>query len=77
MKSQAHDDPAAPFRDEALAATMRFDGPTLEDALRRALLALGNQGLLRLAVAPLAHEIGERWRAGDSPPRTSIFSPRA
>jgi MerR family transcriptional regulator, light-induced transcriptional regulator len=65
LKSQAHDDPAAPFRDEALTATMRFDGPKLEDTLRRALLNLGNQGLLRLAVAPLAQEIGERWRAGE------------
>jgi DNA-binding transcriptional MerR regulator/methylmalonyl-CoA mutase cobalamin-binding subunit len=58
------DDLAAPFREEALKATANFDGAALEDALRRALLALGHQGLLRLAVAPLAWEIGERWRAG-------------
>lgn len=59
------DDLAAPFREEALKATASFDGAALEDALRRALLALGHQGLLRLAVAPLAWEIGERWRAGE------------
>lgn len=61
----AHDEPAAPFRDDALAATTRFDSLALDDTLRRALVALGNQGLLRLAVAPLAQDIGERWRAGE------------
>ena len=28
-------------------------------------VALGNQGLLRLAIGPLAQEIGERWRTGE------------
>ena len=64
-KSPAHDDPVAPFRVEALAAISRFDGPALDDVFRRTQLALGNQGLLRLAIAPLAQEIGERWRAGE------------
>lgn len=64
-KLAGHDQVVAPFRESALAATTRFDGPALEDTLRRALLNLGNQGLLRLAVAPLAQEIGERWRAGE------------
>jgi methylmalonyl-CoA mutase cobalamin-binding subunit len=50
---------------EALAATTRFDGPALEDTLRRALLTLGHQGLLRLTIAPMAQEIGELWRTGD------------
>lgn len=59
------DDPAEPFRTEALAAAARFDGPGLEDALRRALLTLGQQGLLRLMIAPLAQEVGELWRAGE------------
>ena len=58
-------DPAARFRAEALAAVTRFDGPALEATLRGALLEFGNQGLLRLAVAPLAQEIGERWRSGE------------
>ncbi len=60
-----HADAAERFRDEALAATTRFDAPALDEALRRALLALGHQGLLRRTVAPLAEEIGERWRAGE------------
>lgn len=63
-KGSYRDDAAAPFVADALAAVQRFDGPALEDALRRALLALGHQGLMRLAIAPLAQEIGERWRAG-------------
>ena len=58
-------DPALPFRDEAIEATARFDGPALEATLRRALVALGQQGLLRLVVAPLAQEIGDRWRSGE------------
>ncbi len=65
VKGAVHDEPAAPFRAEALAAATRFDGPALDDTLRRALVALGNQGLLRLAIGPLAQEIGERWRAGE------------
>jgi DNA-binding transcriptional MerR regulator/methylmalonyl-CoA mutase cobalamin-binding subunit len=63
-KSHGRDDAAAPFREEALAAVTRFDGHALEEAFRRALLALGHQGLLRLNIAPLAQDIGERWRAG-------------
>lgn len=63
-KSHGHTDPAAPFREEALAATRRYDGPALDATLTRALVALGNQGLLQLAIAPLSHEIGELWRAG-------------
>lgn len=64
-KRPAQDDPVAPFHVDALAAVARFDGPALDDVFRRAQLALGNQGLLRLAIAPLAQEIGERWRAGE------------
>lgn len=58
-------DPAALFRSDALVATKRFDSPALEAALKRALLSLGQQGLLRLTVAPLAEEIGEHWRTGE------------
>lgn len=65
LQGPVRDDPAAPFRAEALAATIRFDGPALENTLRQALVTLGDQGLLRMAVAPLAQEIGERWRSGE------------
>jgi MerR family transcriptional regulator, light-induced transcriptional regulator len=59
-----HDDASARFRDEALKAAARFDGVALDDTLRLAQREFGNQGLLRLIVAPLAQEIGERWRGG-------------
>jgi DNA-binding transcriptional MerR regulator/methylmalonyl-CoA mutase cobalamin-binding subunit len=59
------DDSGAPFRDEALDFIARYDAPALEDVLRRGQLALGNQGLLRLVVAPLAQEVGEKWRSGE------------
>ncbi len=59
------EDSGAPFRQSALDATMRFDHSSLDMALRHGLLQLGNQGLLRLVIAPLAQEIGQRWRTGD------------
>ena len=59
------DDASARFQDEALNAAARFDGVALDDTLRLAQREFGNQGLLRLIVAPLAQEIGERWRAGE------------
>jgi DNA-binding transcriptional MerR regulator/methylmalonyl-CoA mutase cobalamin-binding subunit len=59
------EDAGAPYRDEALAAVRRFDGTGFEATLRRALVYLGHQGLLQLAVAPLAQDIGDRWLSGD------------
>lgn len=64
-KNATDNDPAASFREDALDATARFDSPALDNVLRNALLTLGHQGLLRRAVAPLAQEIGERWRTGE------------
>ncbi len=61
---QGADDPAAIFRDESLLAIARFDGPGLEEVLDRSLLKFGHMGLLRLIIAPLAEEVGERWRSG-------------
>lgn len=58
------DDPAAALRDESLIAIARFDGPTLQGILNRALMRFGHMGLLRLLIAPLAEEVGERWRSG-------------
>jgi DNA-binding transcriptional MerR regulator/methylmalonyl-CoA mutase cobalamin-binding subunit len=57
-------DGAAPFRAESITAVEHFDAEALERTLRNALLALGHSGLLRLVVAPLAEEIGERWSNG-------------
>ncbi len=57
------DDPVVAFRTGILKAVTRFDDPALE--LRNALLALGQHGLLQLVIAPLAREIGDRWRTGE------------
>jgi len=57
-------DPAAAMRSEAVLAVERFDSAALDAALRRALLELGHNGLLQIVVAPLAEEVGERWRRG-------------
>lgn len=62
-RDEAHD-PASSFRGEAMRAVEHFDPAALEAALREALVALGHNGLLRLLIAPLAEEIGERWRSG-------------
>ena len=59
------EDAGAALRDEAIAAVRHFDSTGLEATLRRALVSLGHQGLLKLAVAPLAQEVGDRWRSGD------------
>ena len=67
------DDPAATFRDESLAAIARFDGPGLQGVLGRSLIKFGHMGLLRLIIAPLAEEIGERWRSGALTPAHEHF----
>jgi DNA-binding transcriptional MerR regulator/methylmalonyl-CoA mutase cobalamin-binding subunit len=59
------DDRAAASRSDAIRATERFDAAALETTLRHALLELGHNGLLRLVVAPLAEEVGDRWRRGE------------
>jgi len=53
------------FLESCLGAVKQMDVRGFEDALQRALIALGHQGLLRLVVAPLAQMIGERWRTGE------------
>ena len=56
--------PAQKFHDQCLEAVRKFDGDELDEQLRHALVSLGHQGLLRQVAAPLAHSIGELWRAG-------------
>jgi DNA-binding transcriptional MerR regulator len=52
------------FRQACLQATMRLHAEALDAALVDAQITLGDQGLLRFVVAPLAEEIGELWRQG-------------
>lgn len=56
---------AASIRGQMIEAIERFDGPGLEKVMQDALVSLGHSGLLRHVIAPLAHEIGERWRSGE------------
>ena len=56
--------PAQTFHDSCLAAVKNLDGRLFDETLQGAVVALGNQGLLRQVVAPLAQTIGELWRAG-------------
>lgn len=56
--------PAQDLHDDCLNAVKAFDGRELDEQLRRALISLGHQGLLRQVAAPLAQTIGELWRFG-------------
>ena len=53
------------FQESCLAAVRQMDVRRFEEALQRALIALGHQGLLQRVIAPLAQTVGELWRAGD------------
>ncbi len=49
----------------AVRATERLDTADLRDVLDRAAVQLGSPAMLQKFVAPLATEIGERWRKGE------------
>lgn len=49
---------------EALEAVERLDTQGLDSSYQRAQVKLGDQGLLKRLICPLAREVGERWRAG-------------
>jgi len=53
------------FQESCLTAVKQMDGRRFEEALQRALIALGHQGLLRQVIAPLAQTVGELWRDGE------------
>lgn len=57
-------DSAAEFCARCVAAVQRMDGHALEDALTRALIVFGHQGLLRRVVAPLTQDLGRLWANG-------------
>jgi methanogenic corrinoid protein MtbC1 len=52
------------LRSSILQAVESFAAPVLDTILNQALLSLGQQGLIRLVVAPLAQEVGDLWRSG-------------
>lgn len=49
----------------ALRATERLDTADFRDLLDRAAVELGSPAMLQNFIAPLANEIGERWRSGE------------
>jgi DNA-binding transcriptional MerR regulator/methylmalonyl-CoA mutase cobalamin-binding subunit len=53
-----------PFRQKCLEAVADFDTRRLESELQDAQVTLGDFGLLRFVVGPLAEQIGEQWRQG-------------
>jgi DNA-binding transcriptional MerR regulator/methylmalonyl-CoA mutase cobalamin-binding subunit len=60
-------EPLAPkrFVRQALEAIDRLDAAALDDALSKAVVSLGTQGLLQKVVVPLVYRIGDLWHAGD------------
>lgn len=52
------------FVEQCLISIEGLDSVSLEETLTQAALSLGHQGMIRHVVAPLATEIGERWRDG-------------
>ena len=52
----------------------RFDGSALDRELRAALASLGAQRFLSQRIAPLLHEIGERWSLSDVGVRHEHFA---
>lgn len=49
---------------DAMAALKALDGQALEDILNRAVMELGQSGLLQQIIVPLVEEIGNSWRDG-------------
>ena len=54
----------AAFLDECIEAVKALDNHALEDTLKRAVIALGAQGLLHRVIAPLLQNIGHLWSVG-------------
>ncbi|MEI6873166.1 MAG: MerR family transcriptional regulator [Verrucomicrobiota bacterium] len=50
--------------ENGFAAIDQLDTWALEDFLQQAQVAYGDQGLLRKVLAPMARQVGERWRGG-------------
>lgn len=57
--------PGGDHQSRCLEAIRRLDAPALEQALERAALELGSQGVLRKLVAPLAQQVGQLWQQGE------------
>ena len=49
----------------AVKAIRALESAKLEETLTQSALSLGHQGMISRVIAPLATEIGNRWRSGD------------
>ena len=65
VPAEAQTAPEEGWLADALKAVRALDEMALDAVFERGELALGAQGVLRRLIAPLAKEIGERWRDGD------------
>ena len=63
--TRGFDSPEYELRRECIDAVRLMDEAALARTLESALARLGYHGLLCRIVAPLAEEIGERWRSGE------------
>jgi DNA-binding transcriptional MerR regulator/methylmalonyl-CoA mutase cobalamin-binding subunit len=52
------------FCAQVLDAVKRLDTLALDEALQRAQVSLGDQGLLRRVITPMARELGVLWKTG-------------
>lgn len=50
--------------EDSLAAIQQMDTEALQAILKRALVALGQRGLLERVISPLTRRMGEQWRQG-------------
>lgn len=57
-------DSAEGFIAQSVLAIQELNTKKLEEILTKAILKLGHHGLLERVVGPLAHRVGELWRAG-------------
>ncbi len=64
-KSGLKEDPGdAAFCKMVEEAVLKLDSQALDNALQKAQVALGDQGLLRRVLAPMARQVGMLWRMG-------------
>lgn len=64
QSEEAHRVAESSFFEKALQAVRALDTQSLDATYQAAQVALGDQGLLKRLISPLAREVGERWRTG-------------
>ena len=62
--TQAHSETSQTHLSACLEAVEQLNAEALESAFLRASIALGRVAVIDQVLVPLAHQVGERWRAG-------------